>query len=88
MFKIKNVSVVNNWSDLLANVSAEMLHNENNIKIHVAGSDEILVMYYFEGEYVVDVIETETYLNVNCVSVRNFNELLDEIEIAYGELLN
>ena len=88
MFKIKNVSVVNNWSDLLANVSAEMLHNENNIKIHVAGSDEILVIYYFEGEYVVDVIETETYLNVNCVSVRNFNELLDEIEIAYGELLN
>ena len=87
MFKIKNVTVVNNWSDLLANVSAEMLHNENNIKIHVAGSDEILVMYYFEGEYVVDVIETETYLNVNCVSVRNFNELLDEIEIAYGELL-
>ena len=88
MFKIKNVSVVNNWSDLLANVSAEMLHNENNIKIHVAGSDEILVIYYFESEYVVDVIETETYLNVNCVSVRNFNELLDEIEIAYGELLN
>lgn len=87
MFKIKNVTVVNNWSDLLANVSAEMLHNENNIKIHVAGSDEILVMYYFEGEYVVDVIDTETYLNVNCVSVRNFNELLDEIEIAYGELL-
>ena len=88
MFKIKNVSVVNNWSDLLANVSAEMLHNENNVKLHVAGSDEILVIYYFEGEYVVDVIETETYLNVNCVSVRNFNELLDEIEIAYGELLN
>lgn len=88
MFKIKNVSVVNNWSDLLANVSAEMLHNENNVKLHVAGSDEILVMYYFEGEYVVDVIDTETYFNVNCVSVRNFNELLDEIEIAYGELLN
>lgn len=88
MFKIKNVTVVNNWSDLLANVSAEMLHNENNIKLHISGSDEILVMYYFEGEYVVDVIDTETYLNVNCVSVRNFNELLDEIEIAYGELLN
>lgn len=88
MFKIKNVSVVNNWSDLLANVSAEMLHNENNVKLHVAGSDEILVIYYFDGEYVVDVIETETYLNVNCVSVQNFNELLDEIEIAYGELLN
>ena len=87
MFKIKNVSVVNNWSDLLANVSAEMLQNENNIKVHVAGSNEILVMYFDEGEYVVDVIDTETYFNVNCVSVRNFNELLDEIEIAYGELL-
>ena len=89
MFKIKNVSVVYNWSDLLANVSVEMLHNENNIKIHVAGSEEILIIYYFEGEYVVDVIDTtETYSSVNCVSVRNFNELLDEIEIAYGELLD
>lgn len=87
MFKMKNVTVVDNYLDFYANVSGEMLQNENNIKVHVAGSNEILIMYYFDNMYCVDVVDTETYLNVNCVSVRNFNELLDEIEIAYGELL-
>ena len=87
MLKIKNVTVVNNWSDLLANVTDEMLQNENIIKVHVEGSDEILFMYIFEGEYCVDVADVDTYLNTNCLSFTDFNELLDEIEIAYGELL-
>ena len=65
MFKMKNVTVVDNYLDFYANVSGEMLQNENNIKVHVAGSNEILIMYYFDNMYCVDVVATESYLNVN-----------------------
>lgn len=84
MFKMKNVTVINSMEDFYANVSAEMLQEEDNIKIHFEGSNEILVMYYFDNEYVIDVIDTDTYLNINCLSVRNFYELLEEVEGAYG----
>lgn len=84
MFKMKNVTVINSMEDFYANVSAEMLQEEDNIKIHFEGSNEILVMYYFDREYVIDVIDTDTYLNINCLSVRNFHELLEEVEGAYG----
>ena len=87
MFKMKNVTVVDNYLDFYANVSGEMLQNENNIKVHVAGSNEILVMYYFDNMYCVDVIDTETYLNVNYLEFDSVDELLEEVEVAYGELL-
>ena len=87
MFKMKNVTVVDNYLDFYANVSGEMLQNENNIKVHVAGSNEILIMYYFDNMYCVDVVDTETYLNVNYLEFDSIEELLEEVEIAYGELL-
>ena len=87
MFKMKNVTVVDNYLDFYANVSGEMLQNENNIKVHVAGSNEILIMYYFDNMYCVDVVDTETYLNVNYLEFDSVDELLEEIEVAYGELL-
>lgn len=87
MFKMKDVTTVDSWVDFMANVTDEMLQNENNIKIHVEGSDEILIMYMFEGEYCVDVVDTDTYLNTNCLSFTDFDELLEEVEVAYGELL-
>ena len=87
MFKMKNVTVVDNYLDFYANVSGEMLQNENNIKVHVAGSNEILIMYYFDNMYCVDVVDTETYLNVNYLEFDTVDELLEEVEIAYGELL-
>ena len=87
MFKIKNVTVVDNYLDFYANVSGEMLQNENNIKVHVAGSNEILIMYYFDNMYCVDVVDTETYLNVNYLEFDSVEELLEEVEVAYGELL-
>lgn len=87
MFKMKNVTVVDNYLDFYANVSGEMLQNENNIKVHVAGSNEILIMYYFDNMYCVDVVDTETYLNVNYLEFDSVEELLEEVEIAYGELL-
>jgi hypothetical protein len=64
-----------------------MLQNENNIKVHVAGSNEILIMYYFDNMYCVDVVDTETYLNVNYLEFDSVEELLEEVEVAYGELL-
>lgn len=87
MFKMKNVTVVDNWVDFMANVTDEMLQEEDNIKIHVDGSDEILIMYMFDGEYCVDVIDTDTYLNTNCLEFSTFDELLDEVEVAYGDLM-
>lgn len=87
MFKMKNVTVVDNYLDFYANVSGEMLQNENNIKVHVAGSNEILIMYYFDNMYCVDVVDTETYLNVNYLEFDSVDELLEEVEVAYGELL-
>lgn len=84
MFKIKNVTVINSMEDFYANVTDEMLQDENIIKIHFKGSDEILALYIFDNEYVIDVIDTDTYLNINCLSVRNFHELLEEVEGAYG----
>ena len=87
MFKMKNVTVVDNCLDFYANVSGEMLQNENNIKVHVAGSNEILIMYYFDNMYCVDVVDTETYLNVNYLEFDSVEELLEEVEVAYGELL-
>ena len=87
MFKMKNVTVVDNYLDFYANVSGEMLQNENNIKVHVAGSNEILIMYYFDNMYCVDVVDTETYLNVNYLEFDSVEELLEEVEAAYGELL-
>lgn len=87
MFKMKNVTVVDNYLDFYANVSGEMLQNENNIKVHVAGSNEILIMYYFDNMYCIDVVDTETYLNVNYLEFDSVEELLEEVEIAYGELL-
>ena len=87
MFKMKNVTVVDNYLDFYANVSGEMLQNENNIKVHVAGSNEILIMYYFDNMYCVDVVDTETYLNVNYLEFDSVDELLEAVEIAYGELL-
>lgn len=87
MFKMKNVTVVDNYLDFYANVSGEMLQNENNIKVHVAGSNEILIMYYFDDMYCVDVVDTETYLNVNYLEFDSVEELLEEVEVAYGELL-
>lgn len=87
MFKMKNVTVVDNYLDFYANVSGEMLQNENNIKVHVAGSNEILIMYYFDNMYCVDVVDTETYLNVNYLEFDSVEELLEEVEVAYGELL-
>ena len=87
MFKIKNVTTVNSWVDFMANVSGEMLHNENNIKVHVAGSEEILIMYCFDNMYCIDVVDTETYLNVNYLEFDDFEELLEAVEEAYSELL-
>ena len=87
MFKMKNVTVVDNYLDFYANVSGEMLQNENNIKVHVAGSNEILIMYYFDNMYCVDVVDTETYLNVNYLEFDSVEELLEEVEVAYAELL-
>lgn len=87
MFKMKNVTVVDNYLDFYANVSGEMLQNENNIKVHVAGSNEILIMYYFDNMYCVDVVDTETYLNVNYLEFDSVDELLEAVEVAYGELL-
>lgn len=87
MFKMKNVTVVDNYLDFYANVSGEMLQNENNIKIHVAGSNEILIMYYFDNMYCVDVVDTETYLNVNYLEFDSVDELLEAVEVAYDELL-
>lgn len=87
MFKMKNVTVVDNYLDFYANVSGEMLQNENNIKVHVAGSNEILIMYYFDNMYCIDVVDTETYLNVNYLEFDSVEELLEEVEVAYGELL-
>ena len=87
MFKMKNVTVVDNYLDFYANVSGEMLHNENNIKVHVAGSNEILIMYYFDNMYCVDVVDTETYLNVNYLEFDSVDELLEAVEVAYAELL-
>lgn len=87
MFKMKNVTVVDNYLDFYASVSGEMLQNENNIKVHVAGSNEILIMYYFDNMYCVDVVDTETYLNVNYLEFDSVEELLEEVEVAYGELL-
>lgn len=87
MFKMKNVTVVDNYLDFYANVSGEMLQNENNIKVHVAGSNEILIMYYFDNMYCVEVVDTETYLNVNYLEFDSVEELLEEVEVAYGELL-
>ena len=87
MFKMKNVTVVDNYLDFYANVSGEMLQNENNIKVHVAGSNEILIMYYFDNMYCVDVVDTETYLNVNYLEFDSVDELLEAVEAAYGELL-
>lgn len=87
MFKMKNVTVVDNYLDFYANVSGEMLQNENNIKVHVAGSNEILIMYYFDNMYCVDVVDTETYLNINYLEFDSVDELLEEVEVAYGELL-
>lgn len=87
MFKMKNVTVVDNYLDFYANVSGEMLQNENNIKVHVAGSNEILIMYYFDNMYCVDVVDTESYLNINYLEFDSVEELLEEVEIAYGELL-
>ena len=87
MFKMKNVTVVDNYLDFYANVSGEMLQNENNIKVHVAGSNEILIMYYFDNMYCVDVVDTETYLNVNYLEFDSVDELLEAVEIAYGDLL-
>lgn len=87
MLKVKDVTVVDSWVDFMANVTDEMLQNENIIKIHVKGSDEILFMYIFEGEYCVDVVDVDTYLNTNCLSFTDFDELLEEVEVAYGELL-
>ncbi len=81
-----NVTNVNNWLDLMANISGEMLHNEN-VKIHVEGSDEILIMYVFDGMYCIDVVDTESYLNINYLEFDSFDELLEELEIAYSELL-
>lgn len=87
MFKMKNVTVVDNYLDFYANVSGEMLQNENNIKVHVAGSNEILIMYYFDNMYCVDVVDTETYLNVNYLEFDSVDELLEAVEVAYSELL-
>jgi hypothetical protein len=87
MFKMKNVTVVDNYLDFYANVSGEMLQNENNIKVHVAGSNEILIMYYFDNMYCVDVVDTETYLNVNYLEFDSMDELYEAVEVAYGELL-
>lgn len=87
MFKMKNVTVVDNYLDFYANVSGEMLQNENNIKVHVAGSNEILIMYYFDNMYCVDVVDTESYLNVNYLEFDSVDELLEAVEAAYGELL-
>lgn len=87
MFKMKNVTVVDNYLDFYANVSGEMLQNENNIKVHIAGSNEILIMYYFDNMYCVDVVDTETYLNINYLEFDSVDELLEEVEVAYGELL-
>ena len=87
MFKMKNVTVVDNYLDFYANVSGEMLQNENNIKVHVAGSNEILIMYYFDNMYCVDVVDTDTYLNINYLEFDSVDELLEEVEVAYGELL-
>ena len=87
MFKMKNVTVVDNYLDFYANVSGEMLQNENNIKVHVAGSNEILIMYYFDNMYCVDVVDTETYLNVNYLEFDSVDELLEAVEVAYCELL-
>ena len=87
MFKMKNVTVVDNYLDFYANVSGEMLQNENNIKVHVAGSNEILIMYYFDNMYCVDVVDTETYLNVNYLEFDSVDELYEAVEVAYGELL-
>ena len=87
MFKMKNVTVVDNYLDFYANVSGEMLQNENNIKVHVAGSNEILIMYYFDNMYCIDVVDTETYLNVNYLEFDSVDELLEAVEVAYGELL-
>ena len=87
MFKMKNVTVVDNYLDFYANVSGEMLQNENNIKVHVAGSNEILIMYYFDNMYCVDVVDTESYLNVNYLEFDSVDELLEAVEVAYGELL-
>ena len=87
MFKIKNVTTVDGWVDFIANVSGEMLQNENNIKIHVAGSEEILIMYCFDNMYCVDVVDTETYLNVNYLEFDSVEELYEAVEEAYSELL-
>ena len=87
MFKMKNVTVVDNYLDFYANVSGEMLQNENNIKVHVAGSNEILIMYYFDNMYCVDVVDTESYLNVNYLEFDSVDELLEAVEAAYSELL-
>ena len=87
MFKMKNVTVVDNYLDFYANVSGEMLQNENNIKVHVAGSNEILIMYYFDNMYCVDVVDTESYLNVNYLEFDSVDELLEAVEVAYSELL-
>ena len=87
MFKMKNVTVVDNYLDFYANVSGEMLQNENNIKVHVAGSNEILIMYYFDNMYCIDVVDTETYLNVNYLEFDSVDELYEAVEVAYGELL-
>ena len=87
MFKMKNVTVVDNYLDFYANVSGEMLQNENNIKVHVAGSNEILIMYYFDNMYCVDVVDTESYLNVNYLEFDSVDELLEAVEVAYDELL-
>lgn len=87
MFKMKNVTVVDNYLDFYANVSGEMLQNENNIKVHVAGSNEILIMYYFDNMYCVDVVDTETYLNVNYLEFDSVDEPLEAVEVAYSELL-
>ena len=87
MFKMKNVTVVDNYLDFYANVSGEMLQNENNIKVHVAGSNEILIMYYFDNMYCVDVVDTETYFNVNYLEFDSVDELLEAVEVAYDELL-
>lgn len=87
MFKMKNVTVVDNYLDFYANVSGEMLQNENNIKVHVAGSNEILIMYYFDNMYCVDVVDTESYLNINYLEFDSVDELLEAVEVAYDELL-
>lgn len=83
MFKMKNVTVINTMDDFYANVTDEMLQDENIIKIHFKGSDEILALYIFDNEYIINVIDTETYLNVNCLAYDTYDGMVDAIYDAY-----